>query len=121
MIKWFLIAAVVFCNALGDVFNSMGMKRHGEVEQVAPRQVLRLVGRMLRNPLVLAGLFSLAVSFFALLGLLSVADVSFAIPATALGYLLEILLARIVLKEEVHWRRWAGATLVACGVLLLSL
>ena len=121
MIKWILIGAVVLCNALGDIFNSMGMKRHGEVEELGLRHFFPLVGRILRNPLVLAGFFSLALSFFALLGLLSVADVSFAIPATALGYLLETLLARIVLKEEVHWRRWAGATLVAGGVLLLSL
>jgi drug/metabolite transporter (DMT)-like permease len=121
MIKWALIGVVVLCNAFGDVLNSMGMKRHGEVQNLGPRHLLLQVGRILSNPLVLAGLFSLALSFFALLGLLSVADVSFAIPATALGYMVEMLLARLVLKEQVHWKRWAGAMLVAGGVLLLSL
>jgi drug/metabolite transporter (DMT)-like permease len=121
MIKWVLVGVVVLCNALGDVFNSMGMKRHGEVQNLHPGRWLPLLWRILRNPLVLAGLFSLALSFFALLGLLSVSDVSFAVPATALGYLVEILLARIVLGEQVHWKRWAGGALVAGGVLLISL
>jgi drug/metabolite transporter (DMT)-like permease len=31
------------------------------------------------------------------------------------------LLAQYLLGEKVNWRRWAGAGLVACGVLLLGL
>ena len=67
-----------------------------------------------------AGLAALAVSFFALLSLLSIANVSFAIPATAASYLLETLLAKYILKEDVRWRRWAATTLVAIGVALLE-
>ena len=35
--------------------------------------------------------------------------------------LLETALARVILKEEVDWQRWVGATVVACGVGLLAL
>lgn len=119
--RWLLVSIIVLCNAVGDVLNTMGMKRHGEVEDLRPRHMLHLALIILRNRYVLAGLLVLAVSFFALLGLLSIANVSFAIPATAIGYMFETLLAKIVLKEQVHWRRWAGASLVACGVLLISL
>jgi drug/metabolite transporter (DMT)-like permease len=50
-----------------------------------------------------------------------VAELSFAVPATAATYILETIFARYVLKETVGWGRWAGAGLVACGVALLSL
>jgi drug/metabolite transporter (DMT)-like permease len=119
--RWVLVVVVVVCNTLGDVLNTAGMKRHGEVDDLHPRHLLHLAVRVLRNPYVLAGLLTLAVSFIALLGLLSISNVSFAIPVTAIGYLLEVLLAKLVLKEQVHWRRWLGASLVACGVLLISL
>jgi uncharacterized membrane protein len=52
--------------------------------------------------------------------LLSIANVSFAVPATAASYLLETLLAKYVLGEDVRARRWAAATLVAAGVVLLQ-
>jgi drug/metabolite transporter (DMT)-like permease len=119
--RWILVGIIVVCNALGDVLNTMGMKRHGEVDDLRPKHMLHLAVHIWHNPYVLGGLCALAGSFFALLALLSISNVSFAVPATAIGYLLETLLAKLVLKEEVHWRRWAGASLVACGVLMISL
>jgi drug/metabolite transporter (DMT)-like permease len=119
--RWALVGLIVACNTFGDILNTAGMKRYGELDDLRPRTLLRMAWEILRNPLVLGGLGCLAVSFFALLGLLSIANVSFAVPATAAGYLLETLLAKYLLKEDVHWRRWAGALLVACGVLMLSL
>lgn len=119
--RWALVGLIVLCNTLGDVLNTAGMKRYGELDDLRPRTMLRMAAGVLRNPFVLGGLGCLALSFFALLGLLSIANVSFAVPATAIGYLLETMLAKYILKEDVHWRRWAGATLVACGVLLLSI
>ena len=41
-------------------------------------------------------------------------------PATAITYVLETVLAKYVLKEHVNWLRWAGASLVICGVALVS-
>ncbi len=119
--RWALVGIIVLCNAFGDVLNTRGMKRQGEVEDLRPRHMLHVGWRMLRNFYVLGGTACLALSFFALLALLSITNVSFAVPATAVGYLLETLLAKYVLGEDVHWRRWAGAALVAGGVLLISL
>jgi bacterial/archaeal transporter family protein len=119
--RWVLVGVIVMCNTLGDLLNTTGMKRHGEVEDLHPRHMLHLAWRVLRNHYVLGGLACLTLSFLALLSLLSISNVSFAVPATAIGYLFETLLAKYILGEDVHWRRWAGATLVACGVLLISL
>jgi drug/metabolite transporter (DMT)-like permease len=118
--KWALVGIIAICNTLGDVLNTAGMKHQGEVEDLSPWSLLNMVKKIFRNYLVLAGFGALAVSFFALLSLLSITTVSFAVPATALSYLLETLLAKYILGEDVRWRRWAAATLVACGVLLLS-
>jgi drug/metabolite transporter (DMT)-like permease len=118
--KWVLVAIIAVCNTLGDVLNTAGMKRQGEIEDLRPQSLFRMAARIARNPLVLGGLLSLSVSFFALLSLLSIATVSFAVPATALSYLLETLLAKYILKEDVRWRRWAAAVLVAGGVALLQ-
>ena len=118
--KWILVAIIAICNTIGDVLNTAGMKRQGEVEDLRPRTFLRMIAGIVRNPLVLGGLGALAVSFFALLSLLSISSVSFAIPATASSYLLETVLSKYVLKEDVRWRRWAAAILVAGGVALLQ-
>ena len=63
----------------------------------------------------------MAVSFFALMALLSTSALSFAMPITASSYILETALAKYVLREHVDWRRWVGASLVAIGVALLSI
>lgn len=52
--------------------------------------------------------------------LLSIADLSFAVPVTAASVVLETVLARLALKEKVNPMRWAGAFFVACGVALLA-
>ena len=74
-----------------------------------------------RNRFVIAAVAAMAVSFFAYLGLLTIAELSFAVPVTAVTYVLETVLAKYVLKEHVNWLRWVGASLVICGVALVSL
>jgi drug/metabolite transporter (DMT)-like permease len=118
--RWLLVAIIAVSNTLGDVLNTAGMKRQGEVEELGVRGWTGMIRKIFRNPLVLGGFAAMAVSFFALLSLLSITTVSFAVPATAISYLLETLLAKYILREDVRWRRWAAATLVACGVVLLS-
>src|SRR5205823_5779534 len=87
------VGILAVCNTLGDVLNTAGMKRQGEVEELGPRSLAQMVAGIFHNPMVLGGLAALTVSFFALLSLLSIASVSFAIPATAVSYLLETALA----------------------------
>jgi drug/metabolite transporter (DMT)-like permease len=118
--KWVLVLIIVAANTIGDVLNTAGMKRHGEVEHFHPRAIGHLILHLFRNPFVLGGIASLAISFGATVLLLSIANVSFAIPATSASFLFETILAKYYLKEDVQWKRWLGATLVAGGVALLS-
>ena len=55
---------------------------------------------------MITGIFAQAVSFFSFVALLGVAELSFAVPATALGNVAKTLFAKIWLNEHVSWRRW---------------
>ncbi len=117
--KWTLVAIISMSNTVGDLLNTAGMKRIGPIGDLGTSTFLRLGLAVMCSPLVLCGIAALAIGFFAVMSLLSIADVSFAVPATASSYLVETLLAKYLLKEDVRWRRWTAAGLVAVGVLLL--
>jgi drug/metabolite transporter (DMT)-like permease len=121
MTRWLLVAVIVAATACGQVLQAAAMRRQGEVRDFRPGAMRRLLSALARNGRIIASVAAMAVSFFAFMALLSVSDMSFAVPATAASYILETFLARYLLKEPVHWERWAGASLVACGVALLAL
>ena len=120
MKSWLLLSAVVGCTVLADVLQSLEMKRHGEIRDFGPRGLARTARALAaRRYLILAVAF-MTVSFFAFMTLVQTADLSFAVPASAATVTIETVLARVALKEHVDRRRWAGAGLVALGVLLLE-
>ena len=119
--KWALVGLIVTATVASDLLQSHEMKRQGEVTDFRPSAMGRLFAAVLRRRLLILAVVCMAVSFFAFLQLLRIADLSFAVPATAATYVLETFLAKVVLKEQVTWQRWVGAALVASGVLLLSL
>jgi drug/metabolite transporter (DMT)-like permease len=120
-VRWLLIAVIVAATAAGEVLQAKGMRRHGEIRDFRPGALGRLVALLARNWMIVASVGAMAVSFFAYLALLTQAELSFAVPATAVTYVLETVLAKYVLRERVSWLRWAGAGLVICGVALVSL
>jgi drug/metabolite transporter (DMT)-like permease len=119
--KWTLIGIIVAATTVGEVLSAMGMRRHGEIRDFRPGALGRAATLLARNRFVIGSVMAMAVSFFAYLGLLTISELSFAVPATAVTYVLETILAKYVLKEQVNWLRWAGASLVICGVALVSL
>ena len=62
----------------------------------------------MKKYLILA-IVCMAVSFFAFMTLVSEADLSFAVPASAASFVFETILARYVLRERVDAKRWLGA------------
>jgi drug/metabolite transporter (DMT)-like permease len=119
--KWILIAVIVAATTVGEICQAMGMRHHGEIRDFRPGALGRAMALLAQNRFVIASVFAMAVSFFAYLGLLTLTELSFAVPATAVTYVLETVLARYVLHERVNWLRWLGAALVVCGVALVSL
>jgi drug/metabolite transporter (DMT)-like permease len=119
--RWLLIGIIVAATSVGEVLQALGMRRHGEIRDFRPGAVGRALRLLARNRFVIGSVAAMAVSFFAYMGLLTVTELSFAVPATAITYVLETALAKFVLRERVNWLRWAGAALVVCGVALVSL
>ncbi len=119
--KWILIALIVTATTVGEVCQALGMRHHGEIRDFRPGAIGRAMGLLAQNQFVIASVFAMAVSFFAYLDLLTLSNLSFAVPATAVTYVLETVLARYVLHEHVDSLRWLGAALVVCGVALVSL
>ena len=117
--RWILVAAMVSATVLSDLLQSFEMKRTGE-QSVDARGLLRLVGMIARRRLLIAAIGCMAVSFFSFMALVQIAPLSFAVPASGAGFILETALAKLVLKERVGMRRAAGALMVLGGVLLLG-
>ncbi len=80
-----------------------------------------MILRALRQPWMWVGVSMMALAFFALLGALSVYNVSFVVPVTALSYVAGALGGLIFLHERVNFWRWIGVLLVAIGVTLVFL
>ena len=119
--KWLLVFLMVGATTVGEVLQAAGMRRHGEIHDFRPGAMGRALALMARNRFVIGSVFAMAVSFFAFMKLLSMTDLSFAVPVSAVTYVMETVLAKYVLKERVNGLRWAGATLVVCGVTLVSI
>jgi drug/metabolite transporter (DMT)-like permease len=112
---------MVIATTAGEVLQAMGMRHHGEIRDFRPGALGRAMAALARNRFVIGSVLAMAVSFFSFLKLLTMAELSFAVPASAVTYALETILAKYILKERVTWLRWAGASLVICGVALVSL
>ncbi len=115
---WVYLLINVISGTIGDLFTAKGMSSGGELTDFGPQGIAHLLRYIVTYRLVLLGTISNAICFFSLIALLSVAQVSFVVPATASGYVLKTLLAKWYLGENVTWRRWAGATVVTLGVAL---
>jgi len=119
--KWVWLAVTVLTSTAGDLVSAKGMLGHGEMEQFGPRRIVRLLRYIATHPLIVAGILFDALSFLSFLALLSTAELSFAVPATAVSYILKTALSHSYLGERVSTRRWIGAACVAIGVYLIAL
>jgi len=117
--KWILVAVMVTATVLSDLLQSHEMKRAGE-QSVEPSGLMRLLRIIAERRLLILAIACLAVSFFSFMILVQTEPLSFAVPASALSYVLETLLAKLVLQERIGVRRAAGALIVLCGVILVG-
>jgi drug/metabolite transporter (DMT)-like permease len=110
--KYLVLLAVMLFGGTGDVLLKRGMQDFGRVD---PHHLFNVIGA-LANPWVLLGIVFLICFFVSYLTALSWADLSYVLPATAMGYLLVAVLSRFFLHENVSPYRWLGIALIACGV-----
>jgi drug/metabolite transporter (DMT)-like permease len=110
---------IVFGGTAGELCISRAMKTVGEVTDFRPRALARVVLRAIRVKWMWIGLGLMTLAFFGFLGVLSLDNVSFVVPVTALSYAVSTLGSGIFLGERVSGQRWAGVLIVCAGVALV--
>lgn len=113
------IGIIIFAGTGGELAVTRTMKGIGEVHNFSPANLLHVILRAFRSGWMWLGLSLMALSFFALLTLLSWENVSFVVPVTALSYVLGAFGGKFLLGERIEARRWIGVALVCVGVLLV--
>lgn len=97
-------------NVLGNLSLSLGMRNNQ-----GP------LLKALLNPWVLGGIGLLILWTLSRMALLSWADLSYVVPVTAVGYVLNALMGRFYLSEQVSAERWAGTVLIMGGAALVGM
>jgi drug/metabolite transporter (DMT)-like permease len=110
--KYLVLLAVMCFGGTGDVLLARGMRAMGPVNLHHPLSLINALG----NPWILIGIVCLTGFFASYLTALSWADLSYVLPATAMGYVVVTLLSKYFLGENVSLLRWAGVLLITCGV-----
>ena len=111
--KQYLTLAFVSISApLGDTCLSRGMTAMPAISLAHPGALIAAVF----TPWIALGIVLLIGFFASYLTALSWADLTFVLPATALGNVIVALLSRFWLHETISLERWAGIALITLGV-----
>jgi uncharacterized membrane protein len=113
--RWFA-AIVVATNVLGNFALSWGMK-HGAAFDGSPLSFVLVVF----NPWVLVGIALLAGWVLSRMALLSWADLSYVIPVTSIGFVLNAIMGALFLQETISPLRWLGTFCIVGGTVLVGL
>lgn len=116
-----VIALAVIAQAIGNTLLSKGMKIVASMPEFADGFSMVMLAYALKNPFIWGGIVLLIVFFASFLSALSWADLSYVLPATAPGYILNVFFGGWFLGEPVSQTRWIGSALIFSGVMLVSL
>ncbi len=116
-----LLFLVVVSGTGGEICVTRAMKRVGEVKDFRPLALVRVLLQAMKVSWMWIGIAMMALAFFSLLAVLSIENVSFVVPVTALNYAAGALGGKFFLGERVTPRRWAGVLIVCIGVTLVWL
>lgn len=119
--EYVLLLLIMLAGTAGELCVARAMKSVGEVKDFTPLGILRVVIRTAQVGWMWMGILLMATAFFSLLGMLSIENVSFVVPVTALSYAVGVLGGKVFLGEQVTGKRWSGVLLVCLGVTLVFL
>jgi uncharacterized membrane protein len=119
--EFLLLIAVVVLGTGGELCMTRAMRTIGEVSEFRPAALARFMGRAMLTGWMWLGLVLMTAAFFALLATLSIENVSFVVPVTALNYAVGAGGASLILGERVSKQRWIGVVVVCLGVSLVWL
>lgn len=105
-IVYLALFASVVCSSASQIFQKLAA-----VQTCETTASLRLI-----NPYVLLSFASLGLALLLWLVVLSVMPVSQAYPMLSLSYIVVMLLARWLFKEQISLQHWLGAGLIMLGI-----
>ncbi len=112
-----LAAFVVLTNVVGNLAMSWGMKHQSAELGLSPWPYIRLIF----SPWVLLGTTLLIFWLLSRMTLLGWADLSYVLPVTSIGYVLNAILGRVIFGETISWQRWTGTAAIVVGIVLVGL
>lgn len=113
---------IFFCVLLG-VAGQLSLKHGmGSVGRFVPEvsQMVSTFARAFSNPFVVSGFFLYGISSLVWMVILSRVPLSLAYPMISIGYVLVVVLSKVILKEDVSAVRFAGTLVICAGVVLVS-
>lgn len=110
--QYLILAFVSVSIPIGDGCLRRGMASMPSISLAHP---LALIGAVF-TPWIALGIVLLIGYFASYLTALSWADLTYVMPATAMGNVILALLAHFWLHEQISWMRWVGVVLVTVGV-----
>jgi drug/metabolite transporter (DMT)-like permease len=114
--QYLILGLVSVCTPLGDSCLRRGMSHMPPITLEHPLSLITAVF----TPWIVLGIALLIGYFASYLTALSWADLTFVMPAAALGNVVIALLSRFWLHEAISPQRWAGIVLITVGVGLVA-
>ncbi len=111
VLLWFIAL-----RAFGNLSLAWGARHITEDLAFHPSGYLRAV----LNPYIVAGIVMLMASLVTRMALFSVADLSFVLPMTSVGYVVAVGFGKVFLHEHVSAARWIGALLIFAATALVG-
>ena len=121
LIEVVLFFFVMVAGTAGEVCLARAMRTVGEVKDFRPGPLIRVALRVLGVKWTWVALGLMTLAFFSLLAVLTIENVSFVVPVTALSYAVGTFAGSLFLQERVTTARWVGVLLVCVGVTLVLL
>ena len=115
-----LLVPIVLFSSTGNVLLGKGMKQIGEVRALSLASLGVLFVKTFTNVWIWLGIGSLLLFLVSFMIVLSWADYSFVMPASALSYALAAWMGHWLLGEYVTPQRWIGVALICLGVALVT-
>src|ERR1700727_1070189 len=112
----FVLLFFLALKAAGNSAMALGMKQIPERMSLDPTLYLHAM----LNPFVALGVIALILALLTRMALLSLADLSFVLPVTAIGYVIAVFLGKVFLHEAVSRQRWLGTLLIFAGAVLVG-
>ncbi|HXY00980.1 MAG TPA: EamA family transporter [Candidatus Limnocylindrales bacterium] len=119
MLEVLLFFFIVVAGTGGELCVSRAMKSIGEVHDFRPKAIMQFLLQAVRLPWMWLGVALMALGFFSLLAILSILEVSFVVPVSALSYAAGAFGARAFLGERISRNRWVGIAVVCIGVTIV--